>query len=134
MLENIANLKSVHGNDVVIMDKLRESNPELFREDGSMKYDEFETNVRPHKFIYVRLDKNSLSFTLQNGPVKESGVNGCQIPEVLGVVKELLLGLDSKFPSAYNKESIMHVEAAIQAQYNRTKDREARNVEGTNHV
>lgn len=129
-LETLKGLKKINGETIVVMDELREQFPEKFNESGSMDYKWFEKDVRPHNFIYVRNDVNSLSFTIQNGPIKEVGKNGCQVVDVIAVAKHILEQLNAKFPCRENAMTITHLDEALMWQEKRTKDREARNVEG----
>lgn len=56
--------KKVFNSEVIVMDDLRETEPDLFSESGQMDYKMFEEKIRPFKHIQVRKDKNSVSFTL----------------------------------------------------------------------
>ncbi len=132
-LETLKNVKSVGGFPVVIMDDLRELYPEKFNESGAMDYKWFEKDIRPHNFIYVRHDVNSLSFTLQNGPIKENGVNGCQVDTIIEAAKHIISGLNEKFPCIENTLAISGLNVAISALALRKRDREVRGVEGTNN-
>lgn len=130
-LETLKGITEVGGFNVIVMDELREKYPEKFNESGAMDYKWFEKEIRPHNFIYVRHDVNSLSFTLQNGAVKENGVNGCQVDTILMVANDILVGLNNKFPCKENTQAIRSLKDAIEALQARTRDREARGVEGT---
>lgn len=130
-LETLNNLKEVNGFKVVVMDELRTKYPEKFNESGAMDYKWFEKDIRPFNFIYVRHDVNSLSFTLQNGPVKEKGVNGCQITDVIEVAKHMITELNEKFPCPENENTITFLGLALEWQKRRTTDRLNRGVEGT---
>lgn len=131
-LETMKGIKEINGEKVVVMDELREEFPEKFNESGSMDYKWFEKDIRPHNFIYVRHDVNSLSFTLQNGPVKEVGKNGCQVTDVIAVAKHIIEELNKKFPCRENAMTITKLDEALMWQKKRTDDREARKVEGLN--
>ena len=124
-------MKTPSGLNIIDMNALKNSNPELFPNGNQMDYKVFEETIRPHNFIYVRHDVNSLSFTFQNGPVKENGVNGCQVTDILEVVKVIFEGLNEQHPHIENALTVAHIEAALEAQRRRTADREARGVEGT---
>jgi len=76
-LETMKGVREINGEMVVTMDELRGQFPDKFNESGPMDYKWLEKDIRPHSFIYVRHDVNSLSFTIQNGPIKEVGKNGC---------------------------------------------------------
>lgn len=134
-LETLRGVKTLGNFNVVVMDELREKFPEKFNESGSMDYKWFEKDIRPNNFVYVRHDVNSLSFTLQNGPVKENGVNGCQIDTVIAAAKTILQGLNSLGKGQYacreNSMAITKLDEALMWLEKRTKDREARSVEGT---
>lgn len=129
-LETLKGVESVGGYEVVTMDTLREQYPEKFTESGQMDWHWFESEIRPNKFIYVRHDKNSLSFTLQNGPVKEVGKNGCQVQTIVETAKVMLEGLNKQFPCRENALAITKLEEAVMWLEARTKNREARGVEG----
>lgn len=118
----------------VIMDQLRNLYPEKFNESGAMDYKWFEAEIRPTKHIYVRNDVNSLSFTIQKGPIKEVGKNGCQIVDVLQFCKNMLETLNKTHPCRENAITITKLDEAIMWQDKRTADRTAREVEGTNAV
>jgi len=129
-LETLKNVGFVNGYQVIVMDDLREKYPEKFNESGAMDWKWFEKDVRPNNFIYVRHDKNSLSFTLQNGPVKEHGVNGCQVDTVVAAAKLIIEGLNAKFPCRENAMAITKLDEALMWLAERTKDRGVRGVEG----
>lgn len=131
-LETLKGVTQLDGFSVVVMDELREKFPEKFNESGAMDYKWFEKDIRPNNFVYVRHDVNSLSFTIQNGPIKENGVNGCQVDTIITAAKRILTGLDDKFPSDYNREAIKGLNTALDALAKRKYDREERGVEGTN--
>ena len=129
-LETLVGVTKINGEQIVVMDELREKFPERFTETGAMDHKWFEETIRPNSFIYVRNDKNSLSFTLQNGPIKEVGKNGCQVTDVIAVAKHIIEQLNAKFPCRENAMTITKLDEALLWQEKRTKDREARNVEG----
>lgn len=133
-LETLKGVTEINGEKIVVMDELREKHPERFTETGAMDHKWFEETIRPNAFIYVRHDKNSLSFTIQNGPIKESGKNGCQVTDVIAVAKHIMEQLNAKFPCRENAMTITHLDEALMWQDKRTKDREARKVEGTSQV
>lgn len=133
-LETLKGVEKIGGFTVVVMDELREKHPEKFNESGAMDWQWFEADVRPHNFIYVRQDKNSLSFTIQNGPIKENGVNGCQVDTVIAAAKKILEGLNSKFPCRDNAMAITKLDESLMWLDKRRRDREERGVEGTSQA
>jgi hypothetical protein len=130
-IETLKGVKKIGGFDVVVMDELRTQYPDKFNASGAMDYTWFEKDVRPHNFVYVRHDVNSLSFTLQNGPVKEKGVNGCQVDTVIAAAKTILEGLNAQFPCRENDYAVKYLDEALYWLEARKRDREARGVEGT---
>ena len=120
--------------NVVVMDDLKEKYPEKFpaEKQGQMDWEWFEKEIRPSNFIYIRNDKNSISFTLQDGPVKENGVNGCQVDTMILAAKKIIEGLNKNFPCRENSLVITKLDEALHWLDHRTKDREDRGVEGTN--
>ena len=129
-LETLRGIEEIGGFKVVVMDELREKFPEKFNESGAMDYKWFEKEIRPHSFIYVRHDVNSISFTIQNGPIKEHGVNGCQANTLIEAAKLMVGGLNKNFPCRENSVAITKLEEALMWLEQRKKNREARGVEG----
>lgn len=133
-LETLKGVEEIDGFKVVVMDELRDKYPEKFNESGSMDYKWFEKDIRPHNFIYVRHDVNSLSFTIQNGPIKEKGINGCQVDTIIAAAKVILEGLNRTFPCDANKWACEDLQSALLHLEKRKKDRESRGVEGFNKI
>lgn len=129
-LETLKNVTEINGQQIVVMDDLRAKHPERFTETGAMDHKWFEETIRPNAFIYVRHDKNSLSFTLQNGPIKEVGVNGCQVVDIIAVAKHIIEQLNARFPCRENAITITKLDEALMWQDLRTNDRQRRAVEG----
>lgn len=132
-LETMKDVKEINGQKVVIMDDLRNEFPDRFTETGAMDHKWFEETIRPNSFIYVRHDKNSIAFTIQNGPIKEVGKNGCQVEDMIAVSKHIVEQLNAKYPCRENAMIITKLDEAIMWSKKRTADREARNVEGTSN-
>jgi hypothetical protein len=131
-MRTLAGVKEIGGFSVVVMDELRKQFPEKFNASGSMDYQWFEKEIRPKNFIYVRQDVNSIAFTIQNGPIKENGVNGCQVETVIEAAKMIIEGLNKEFPCRENSIAITKLDEALMWLEHRTKDRKKRGVEGTN--
>lgn len=129
-IETLRDVKDIGGYQVIHMDDLRDVYPEKFNASGAMDYLWFESEIRPYHYIYLRHDKNSLTFTLQNGPVEENGINGCQVDEVIRAAMLMIEGLDEKFPCLENKAAISDLHQALYWLQKRREDREARGVEG----
>lgn len=129
-LETLKGVKKLGEFNVVVMDELREEFPDKFNESGSMDYKWFEKDIRPNNFVYVRHDVNSLSFTLQNGPVKEKGVNGCQVDTIIEAAKAIIEGLNKQFPCRENSMVVTRLDEALMWLDMRKKNRIERQVEG----
>lgn len=129
-LETLKGIEEVDGFNVVVMDELREKFPDKFNESGAMDWQWFEKDIRPNHFIYVRHDKNSVSFTIQNGPVKEAGVNGCQVDQLIHVAKLMIEGLNKKFPCRENSCALTKLDEALHWLTARKANRVKRGVEG----
>ena len=129
-IETLKNVDTIEGFKVVHMDELREKFPEKFNESGAMDYKWFEADIRPHNYIYVRHDVNSLAFTIQNRPIGEAGVNGCQVDTIIATAKLMLEGLNKQFPCRENACAITKLDEAIFWLRERRLQRQLRGVEG----
>jgi len=71
----------------------------------------------------------------QHGPIGEVGVNGVTNEVLLVIVADRLRGFQSsKFACVENAAALSFVENALAALESRTRNREARQVEGTHEV
>ena len=52
-------------------------------------------NYDPHIGIFH--EANAIVFKIQDGPIKEHGVNGCQVDTLIHAAKKILEGLNEKF-------------------------------------
>lgn len=86
------------------------------------------------KFVVINQNTNCIAFRLQNGPIKEVGINGCQIETIIETCFLIIKGLDEKFPCVENKDVMNFLSAAITRLEMRKADREKRNVEGTSKL
>ena len=120
------------GFEVIVMDELRDKYPDKFNEAGAMDYKWFETEIRPNNFIYIRLDKNSLSFTFQNDPVGEVGLNGCQSEALIEAAHLIVKQFNYHIPCQENEDFLVFTRNALRALNDRTKRRTAAGVEGYN--
>jgi len=87
-----------------------------------------------NKFVTVNHSTNHIGFRIQDGPIKENGINGAQVDTLIEAARLILVGLNKKFPSRYNNNAIAYLFSAIASLEQRTLDREARGVEGTNQA
>jgi len=121
-LETLVNVREIDGFDVC-----------HFTE-GSEKNSVSEEDLAKYKpaYIWVDHEQNTITFKIQNGPIKENGVNGCQVDQLISAAKLVIEGLDKNFPSFDNQCAIHSLSAAKLALENRKREREARGVEGFN--
>ena len=76
---------------------------------GNVDWDLFD-ELRKEKPIYIDHDSNMISFRIQDGPIKENGVNGCQV------------------------DTLIHAARIMTLLERRKRNREARGVEGYNKI
>lgn len=81
---------------------------------------------------FIEADGDTIKFTIQNGPVRDNGVNGCQVDDLITVVTKIIRKLNADYPCRENSIVITNLETATLWLGKRKEDREARNVEGTN--
>lgn len=75
-------------------------------------------------------DIECVKFKFQLGPIKEVGKNGVQYDALIITAKAIIEKLNKKFPCRENAFAITKLDEAIMWLEKRTKDREARGVEG----
>ena len=81
---------------------------------------------------FVDVNDNKVCFTIQNQPIKEVGINGVQVTDMLEYCLEVYKSLNQAFPCRENAITITKIEEALHWQEARTKDRLKRQVEGFN--
>jgi len=91
-------------------------------------------NAQPTYGVEINHEENSIKFTLQNGPIKEKGVNGCQVDTMIDFARQIIAGLNQKFPCRENSCAVTHLDEAMMWLLWRTRDRLDRGVEGFNKV
>lgn len=84
-------------------------------------------------FIGVNPD-GQLTIKIQDGPIKEHGVNGCQIDALIELTVGMLRHFNKAVPSRETSLVITKLEEALHWLAARTKEREKRSVEGTNQA
>ena len=75
--------------------------------------------------VCVHHGDNTISFRIQNGPVKDNGVNGCQVDTIIEAAKMIIEGLNENFPCQYNSDAIVSLTKALSFLADRKTDREA---------
>lgn len=75
------------------------------------------------------------SASFQNGPIKESGVNGCHHEDLIAIVLHRLTAFqDGEYRCRENDLAITKLEEALHWLNHRTAKRQERDVEGTSTV
>lgn len=95
----------------------------------------FDTAINPSKLgdTGYAHEYNRLVVLFQNGPLKTAGCNGITQEVLLAIVIDRLQSFQSgPFACTANAEALEHCTNALEALQRRTKDRLARQVEGTN--
>jgi len=96
-----------------------------------MDWDTYDS-YRKENPILITNRLNMISFRIQDGPIKEHGVNGCQVDTLIEAAKMIIEGLNKNFPCQENYNAISRLEDALMWLGQRKKNREQRGVEGLN--
>lgn len=75
---------------------------------------------------------NTVSFTIQDGPIPVVGFNGVQVERLIEFTANLLRIFNKACGARETSCAITHLDEAMMWLEKRTRDREARGVEGTN--
>ena len=82
-------------------------------------------------------DENGMEVFIpfQNGPIKEAGVNGLTHEVLLAILIDRLTDFQNgPYANGYNARALEHLVLAREMLYARTREREARGVEGTHQI
>lgn len=85
-------------------------------------------------YIIINHETNTIAFRIQNGPIKEVGVNGCHVDTIIEATKLIIEGLNKNFPCRENALVITKLDEALLWLMKRKLDREKRNVEGESKI
>lgn len=100
--------------------------------------EDFNPNERAYPFPDGRVvegimvDSDRVTFVGQRGPIKEAGVNGCQVDDVIKFARLTVEAFNKKYPCRENSLAITKLQEAELWLMQRRLDREARGVEGKN--
>ena len=135
-LERFDNVYEIGG--VKVLRNLTEGNGEkavyeIDGERGECEWKDFSV-VREKAPIGIHNGSNMISLKIQNGPIKEVGVNGCQMVTLARVFLTWLYDLkaEGKYHCDENQEQIDYLEKVIDADERRTARREREGSEGYN--
>jgi len=101
----------------------------VVRKRGDLTWDEFDEKRKEYP-INITEEKGMISFKIQDKPIKEAGINGCQVDTLIETAKIMIEGLNAKFPCRENSIVITKLEEALHWLEHRKKDRTERKVEG----
>jgi len=79
---------------------------------------------------FIEVGEDYVTFRLQHGPVTETGVNGCQVDDILTFVLGTIQVFNKKFSCRENALAITKLEECLHWLEERTRDRQRRAVEG----
>jgi len=127
-LETLMDVGYIDGFEVCDLDAMK--NDHSFKDpDGGfdwVKYDEH----RKKSPIAIAHGINTISFRIQQGPIKEHGMNGCQVDTMIKSSLLIIQKLNEEFPCRENSIAITKLQEALMWLEQRKKDRIARGVEG----
>lgn len=112
-LETLLNYKSMMGEPVIHTNTLNGA-------------------ITPDTPIVIDDSNNTITFKIQNGPIKQVGKNGCQVDHVIYAAKCIIEGLNKNFPCRENAMVITKLDEALMWSNERKARRERDGVEGTN--
>lgn len=83
------------------------------KEIGGFEIKRVSWNPPKNNFIEVNTSGNGVTFNIQQGSVKENGVNGCQVDAIIETALIMVKGLDVKVPCTENKQVIEGLSKAL---------------------
>jgi len=131
-LQTLKGIKKVGNFDIISIDELREQYPEKFNESGIIDFKWFKKEIKSNYYVILNHDTNNISFNIQNGPIKENGINGCQVDTIIEIAMLIIKGLNNIYSCEENIIALKHLDEALLQLNKRKKDRENRGVEGFN--
>ena len=135
-LETLKNLETIGGFKVIRNHGVCEDNGDYMEctADGQRRRIKWSDYDELRKDFPIGIDElnNMISLKVQNGPIKEVGVNGCQIDCFAHVLAAILMGFDPSLQSKENADAATYLNKAIDSLEARTKRRTEEGIEGTN--
>jgi len=77
-------------------------------------------------YIFANHKTGTLCFRLQDGPIKEVGVNGCQIDHVVAMVRHIISAMNENYPCEENRNVLLSLDSAQYWLEERRRDRSKR--------
>lgn len=121
--------KEIHGN-------LKNTETELSTSNYTIVGNDQNVFKAPHNyFIKDKKDTILAAIHFQEGYIKESGVNGVFMEDLLNICMHRLISFqESEFKCEQNEMAITYINMALKSLRARTKDRKTRGVLGTNKL
>lgn len=129
-LETLKGVEKIGGFNVVDLEEFKK---EFTGDDGKVDWENLDANRKDYP-ISIAHNINAISFKIQEGPVKEVGINGCQVDTMIETSAIIIQRLNDKFPCDENKQALTHLKMALDALETRKANRIKRGVEGYNEV
>ena len=116
-LETLRDVKEIDGFEIEHVERMEEA-------------------LAPGELPYITIchDDNEILFRIQDGPIKENGVNGCQVDTLIETCIRIIQGLNEKNPCVQNMACLSALYTALTNLKARKQNREERGVEGTNQL
>jgi len=130
-LGTLENVKEINGVKIINLDQAKQMF--IFKINGAFDWDSFDEYRKNHP-VSVSHSTNMISFKIQDGPIKEAGLNGCQVGDMIAVARHIINELNIKYPCRENAMTITKLDEALMWQAERTRNRVERNVEGTSNA
>lgn len=99
---------------------------------GGEKVDRVNWRHEKSDRIQINDDHNSLTVKLQDGPIKENGVNGCQVDVLFYLLRGIFTEFQRNYPCPENAKILAHLGSSIMLLEERTRRRTKAGTEGTN--
>ena len=127
-LETLKGVEQIDGFNLIDLDAAK-TDSQFFDTNGNFDWENFDM-YRQDFPVSICHSQNMISFKLQKGPVKEVGLNGCQVDTIIAAALRIVEGLNENYPCDENKEVISFLAAALTTLENRRLNIERRGVEG----
>ncbi len=83
------------------------------KEIGGFEVKEVSWNQPESNFIEVNHEGNAITFKIQNGVVKDNGVNGCQVDTMIEATRIIISKLNERLPCDENTKAVSYLDDAL---------------------
>ena len=129
-LETLKGVEQIDGFNLIDLDAAK-TDSQFFDTNGNFDWENFDM-YRQDFPVSICHSQNMISFKLQKGPVKEVGLNGCQVDTIIATALKIIYKLNEQLPCVENELAMEHLAEAMAALDDRRRNRELRGVEGRN--